>query len=287
VANLLTGLGVDEYFTRTDAAGTRGFLTDALGSTVALTDPAGTVQTSYTYEPFGAVTIGGSASSNALQYTGREHDGTGLYYYRARYYHPTLSRFVSEDPIGLPGGPNLYAYAGNNPIRFRDPSGLCRIEARFAHVAFGAYHAYLLTTDPSGARRYYRGGPMNEFPGGSTGGASGSPDGRIGGRKDTTALTDPPWGPIRTRYGAYLPQTPDWDPGFPPSMVFLDDNESCAPNDRRFAEIMDEISSANIPYDLRSTNSNAVVTHALRQSGFTPGAPPVRAPGWNTPLLLR
>ena len=53
-ASLLTGLGIDESFARTDTIGTSILLTDALGSTVALTDPAGAVQTLYTYEPFGA-----------------------------------------------------------------------------------------------------------------------------------------------------------------------------------------------------------------------------------------
>src|SRR2546422_11018903 len=48
------------------------FLTDVLGSTVALTDPAGAVQTQYTYEPFGATTALGAASSNPFGYTGRE-----------------------------------------------------------------------------------------------------------------------------------------------------------------------------------------------------------------------
>jgi RHS repeat-associated protein len=44
----------------------------------------------------------------------------------ARYYHPTLQRFISEDPVGFAGGDaNLYAYVGNNPISYRDPSGLC------------------------------------------------------------------------------------------------------------------------------------------------------------------
>jgi uncharacterized caspase-like protein len=60
-ANLLTGLGVDEYFTRTDAAGVRNFLTDALGSTVALADGSGTVQTEYGYEPFGGTTTSGGS----------------------------------------------------------------------------------------------------------------------------------------------------------------------------------------------------------------------------------
>jgi RHS repeat-associated protein len=86
---------------RTDAAGPRSFLTDGLGSTLALTDSAGLVQNEYTYEPFGKTTTTGVASTNAFKYTGREDDGTGLYYYRARYYHPALQRFVSEDPIVL------------------------------------------------------------------------------------------------------------------------------------------------------------------------------------------
>ena len=125
VANVLTGLKIDEYLARTDSAGTRALLTDALGSTVALTGPAGAVQTRYTYEPFGGTTASGSTSGNSLQYTGREADGTGLYYYRARYYHPALHRFISEDPLGGAGGDaNLYAYVENNPLNFTDPLGL-------------------------------------------------------------------------------------------------------------------------------------------------------------------
>ncbi len=123
-ANMLTGLGIDEYFTRSDSAGIRNLLTDALGSTIALTDTSGTQQIQYTYEPFGKTTTTGAANSNSLQYTGRENDGTGLIYYRARYYHPGLQRFISEDPIGFAGGDsNLYAYVGNNPTNFIDPFG--------------------------------------------------------------------------------------------------------------------------------------------------------------------
>jgi RHS repeat-associated protein len=122
-ANLLSG-GIDQTFTRTDATGQRSLLTDALGSTVALTDPSGAVKTSYSYEPFGKTTTTGEANANAQRYTGREDDGTGLYYYRARYYHPGLQRFISEDPVGFDAGDtNLYAYVGNNPTNLTDPSG--------------------------------------------------------------------------------------------------------------------------------------------------------------------
>jgi RHS repeat-associated protein len=127
LANILTGLGIDELFTRTDvpAATTSHLLPDALGSALALADSAGAVQTEYTYEPFGKTTVTGASNTNPFQYTGRENDGTGLYYYRARYYHPGLQRFISEDPIEFVGGGiNLYAYVANNPVIFSDPNGL-------------------------------------------------------------------------------------------------------------------------------------------------------------------
>jgi uncharacterized protein RhaS with RHS repeats len=58
--------------------------------------------------------------------------------YRARYYNPTTGRFLSEDPMGFLGsGPNLYAYAGNNPISFRDSFGLKPHDFGFGGGAFG------------------------------------------------------------------------------------------------------------------------------------------------------
>ena len=75
------------------------------------------------------MTITGT-SSNPYQFTGRENDGTGLYYYRARYYSSALSRFISQDPIGLGGGDlNFYTYAGNSPANQSDPSGLWSTDA--------------------------------------------------------------------------------------------------------------------------------------------------------------
>jgi RHS repeat-associated protein len=51
--------------------------------------------------------------------------GTGLYYYRARYYSPGLQRFISEDPIGLLGGDvNFYVYVWSDPVNWIDPLGL-------------------------------------------------------------------------------------------------------------------------------------------------------------------
>jgi RHS repeat-associated protein len=119
-ANLLAGSGIDEHLSRNGST----YLADALGSTVALAS-GGAVKTSYGYDPYGAAQVTGTASDNTFQYTGRENDGTRLYYYRARYYAPLWGRFISEDPIGFAGGDvNLYRYVGNDPIDFSDPSGL-------------------------------------------------------------------------------------------------------------------------------------------------------------------
>jgi len=123
-ANLTSG-GIDEIFTRVDSTGAFTPLKDALGSTIALVDANGGLVTQYAYDPFGNTTVSGASSSNGFQYTGRENEGTGLYFYRGRYYSPLLGRFISQDPLGLAGsGPNLYAYTGNSPTNFSDPFGL-------------------------------------------------------------------------------------------------------------------------------------------------------------------
>jgi RHS repeat-associated protein len=123
-ANLLTGLGIDETFVRTDANGASTLLTDALGSTLELADGSGTLQTHYMYEPFGGTSSTGTVSTSAQQFTRRENDAAGLYFYRARFYSPGVQRFISEDPVGFAAGPNIYAYVQGAPTAFVDPLGL-------------------------------------------------------------------------------------------------------------------------------------------------------------------
>jgi RHS repeat-associated protein len=120
----IAGLGFDEIEAQIVGSTATSFLRDGLNSTVALTNSSAAITANYGYSAYGDTTVAGT-SANSLEYTGRENDGaTGLYFYRARYYSPQLGRFISEDPIGLGGGSNYYAYTEGNPITNADPSGL-------------------------------------------------------------------------------------------------------------------------------------------------------------------
>jgi RHS repeat-associated protein len=80
----------------------------------------------YTYAAFGGDSPANTETvANSFHFTGREYDPeTKLYYYRARYYDPLWGRFLSEDPIGMNGGGNVYRFAVNDPTSVRDQSGM-------------------------------------------------------------------------------------------------------------------------------------------------------------------
>jgi RHS repeat-associated protein len=153
------GKGVDEILMRYDPsfnpARTFYYQQDHEGSVTYLTNSSGNVVESYRYDAFGAPAIydganpphqlSSSAYSNRFLFTGREYANLfGFYEYRARAYHPTLGRFMSEDPklfvhrAGLAAASadwtfaahpdeaevNLFRYCGNDPIDFTDPMGL-------------------------------------------------------------------------------------------------------------------------------------------------------------------
>lgn len=128
IAQYLRSFNMDEPFLR-ESTTTEFYHSNILGSPLALTNTGGVTDTTYASEPFGRTTQTGS-STNAFQFTGRENDGTGLFYFRARYYSPTLQRFINEDPLGLKSGDeNFYAYTFNSPTNLTDPSGLLVIGA--------------------------------------------------------------------------------------------------------------------------------------------------------------
>lgn len=136
-AKNLYGKGIDEILMRTDPTVNGGvafyYQQNHEGSVTHLTKANGTVIEKYRYDVFGAPTfyngsgtqISGSAYNNRFLFTGREYTAAfGFYEYRARAYHPSLGRFMSEDPkLFDPGDYNLFRYCHNDPLDVTDPMG--------------------------------------------------------------------------------------------------------------------------------------------------------------------
>jgi RHS repeat-associated protein len=122
-----------------DGTGLKYFLTDhpstalraGFGSIVAITAADGTLITQQRYLPFGGQrtdVTSPAASPTDFTYTGQRAlaaDMGGIMDYHARFYSPTLGRFLQPDTV-TPDGPqglNRYSYVMNNPVNFNDPTG--------------------------------------------------------------------------------------------------------------------------------------------------------------------
>lgn len=96
-------LGIDNKLKSNTGSNASYFLADHLGSTNGLTNSTGTLTASQSYDSFGNPT--NANFPTRYQFTGREFDNfSGLQYSRARWYNPSIGRFISEDPIGFAGG---------------------------------------------------------------------------------------------------------------------------------------------------------------------------------------
>jgi len=108
-----------------DTSGTAHFYShDQIGSTRAVSSATGTLQNTYSYDPYGNVVSSTGSVTNHLKFGSQYQDTeSSLYYLRARYYDPTTGQFLTTDPlVSLTRGP--YAYAGGNPTNGIDPTGL-------------------------------------------------------------------------------------------------------------------------------------------------------------------
>ena len=100
---------------------------DEQGSTAFITGDGGEVENSYVYDAFGNVLERKEGIRNDILYRGQKYDQeAGQYYLRARYYNPVIGRFIQEDTY-RGDGLNLYAYCGNNPVMYYDPSGHTKV----------------------------------------------------------------------------------------------------------------------------------------------------------------
>jgi RHS repeat-associated protein len=122
------GPGLDFLLGRVDPSGNpTWYLTDNLGSVRMLVDSSGNNKDQLTYDSYGNIlTETNSANGDRFKFTGRESDSEiGQYFYRARYYGPSIGRFESEDPLDFASGDtNLFRYVSNAPNQFSDPSGM-------------------------------------------------------------------------------------------------------------------------------------------------------------------
>ncbi|MFC2004929.1 RHS repeat-associated core domain-containing protein [Chloroflexota bacterium] len=100
---------------------------DHLTGTALVTSDNSTPLGSTKYYPDGECRNSQGDLGTDKLFTGQRLDDTGLYYYNARYYDPTIGRFISPDTvIPSPTNPqayNRYSYVLNNPLKYNDPSG--------------------------------------------------------------------------------------------------------------------------------------------------------------------
>jgi RHS repeat-associated protein len=101
--------------------------TDGLGSVRAITDATGALTAIYRTDEWGTPTTTTGSSTQPFRFTGEPRDATGLTFLRARYYDPSLGRFMSRDAlagsVSSPSSLNRFAYAENRPTSNVDHSG--------------------------------------------------------------------------------------------------------------------------------------------------------------------
>jgi len=275
VARYAQGPNIDEPLAILRGGATSFYHADGLGSVTSLSNSAGAIAQTYTFDSFGKQTASSGSLTNAFRYTGREFDTeTSLYFYRARYYDPNAGRFLSEDPLGLRVGINRFQYVANAPLNFTDPSGLCKISVGHHAVAWliptcgppiPIEHTYIVIGDKN-----------KEEPWVFDSGAQ-SPC-----RWWCWPLLQAAVGPLVPG----LPETNVVNSDGTPLLVTADDGRPCALDQKILDDFANKLNGAGVPYHLLGPNSNSAASGGLNALGLNGWTPPIIAPGWGTPLPI-
>ena len=164
LARYTDGRGIDQPLSMLRSGTNAYYLSDGIRSISSLSNSAGALVNTYTYDSFGKVTASTGTLTNPFQFTGREFDQeTGVYYYRHRYYDPQTGRFASEDPVKFFGGNNFYAYVLNDPTDLVDPTGLFGVHGNWCGPDWtgGNREQYNPAHDISGPSGPYYNGPID------------------------------------------------------------------------------------------------------------------------------
>jgi RHS repeat-associated protein len=166
LARYTQGRGVDQPLAMLRGGTNAYYLSDGIRSITSLSNSAGALGKTYTYDSFGKLTASTGTLANPFQFTGREFDQeTGIYYYRARYDDPQTGRFASEDRMRFFAGNNFYDYVLNNPTNMVDPTGMFPIPLHGNWCGpdwtGGHREPYDPTHDVSGPSGPYYNGPID------------------------------------------------------------------------------------------------------------------------------
>src|SRR5207249_7434872 len=136
VARYSQGGGFDEPLAMLRSGTTSYYEADGLDSITSLSNTAGALAQTYTFDSFGKLTASSGSLTNPFRFTARDFDTeTNLQFSRARYYDPKVGRFLSEDPLGIRDNLNMYAYVHNNAVNLDDPFGLYTLKGFPADLA--------------------------------------------------------------------------------------------------------------------------------------------------------
>ena len=156
VARYTQGVKIDEPLAMLRSGATNYYDADGLGSVTSLSNAAGVLTQTYTFDSFGNQTASSGSLVNPFRFTAREFDTeTGLQFSRARYYDPSSGRFIAEDPTGFGAGNNFYQYVLNDPLNSIDPLGLDTTviivyDKGFGGITYGSHAALLIDNDGNG-----------------------------------------------------------------------------------------------------------------------------------------